>query len=1217
MAKQLKTTEPVVLLSKQTGVSVIPSDTLLTRLNYYDGKFLRAEDLQTEQRYLRNLVQLSNQTGGSGVAHGYDVMLSGGGDTLNVGPGLAIDPAGRVLLLPQVVTLNVQELIERSRQMFASMKASGKGAGSVFDDCEFVSETPPDLTPQSGDFYVITISHAEAYCGQEDVYGQLCKEACASSTDRPYIIEGLVIRAEPLQLETLLAQSKAVMLTQKHLRSQVASAYFNDERNHIKSLILKAGIQSNVWCFGALAAGGSSVPIALLARAGQSTLFLDAWTARRELIDTPAKRYWQWRMSMRPWDVFLAHILQFQCQLSDLFKNTPDPAAEDPCKDELELLAEAEIAIAQINQYFAQVSNKLASLDFGANAAAIKDTLDISQANVAKYGVMQKKFELAKESAFIGKFDHILINGGIIELPSAGYLPVAPGSNVSVNQQVRKLLGDGVDLRFCIVRPDYVPHALEQAQHMERISLVEGLDNPEMKPEVDILVPGGELFEDKLAQAAGGFEAGVTFTTPLLLFLSRFFSGDLEFEGDFESSGDNADTSGDATGDQDETLLFQGAARAVRLPSGGGAFHISTWAEYEEPAARMGSAAMLVDAMEAAPPPPAASKRGGAKQAKKAAPRPAKAEANIYERLKVVAAQAIRYYAQKRAAGVAGGMDNTARMKNKPQVNTFRARSNRRTSLREANVLTAQGGINAEAASVPKRAVGLWFTMKSEQNIFELKQNQTASLDLRGVLAAPSQDQENYIDAWLHGELLVTETGEAGGERIVKGSIKVMASFDLQVDGDTLKTSAIVNIKVEARLKKEGQGHVVTLLLKHNQFPSGFRFDINLNGDPLNVGAKIRFFDNRQNIDELMVQANLSANPSVAQAGHPAHVKALSGIQTIASATSNPSFTPNATALLFPPPPPPTEELVVRGTLDWVLFHRRRTRQCGLEPQAAPAVRRYNIYQAPFESVNPKLIPKIIDGIPSEFATLPPSGLGEDIFPAGQVEFGGGGSTIADPNSLLEAWEARVLDGAILYGGIASTGNALQDDHALALARLANVRQVLNGKLPIHPLAQFNVLPSMPPFLAQQGVDGVILIWTGKVKVQTVCHSVYHARDSIVLTQMQGMIKQGNIAGALKLADFLGVVNFDSESLNAPDLQSLNQVKQAWMAAAGTEPRGALLVSPPGDDQTANANKKQLEVIREALGNNPNFILIGAEGQSPLPGGCPAISIFTPTQHKP
>jgi hypothetical protein len=56
----------------------------------------------------------------------------------------------------------------------------------------------------------------------------------------------------------------------------------------------------------------AGVPVRLR-RAGNTTLFLDAWIGRRERIDTPAKRYWQWRMAMRPWDMFLAQILQFQC----------------------------------------------------------------------------------------------------------------------------------------------------------------------------------------------------------------------------------------------------------------------------------------------------------------------------------------------------------------------------------------------------------------------------------------------------------------------------------------------------------------------------------------------------------------------------------------------------------------------------------------------------------------------------------------------------------------------------------------------------------------------------------------------------------------------------------------------------------------------------------------------------------------------------------------
>ena len=75
------------------GVTVIDPSTPLRRLNYFDGKFLRASDFDVEQSYLRELVALSNQGIGPGVVYGYDTIL-GSGDTIQVGPGLAIDPAG-------------------------------------------------------------------------------------------------------------------------------------------------------------------------------------------------------------------------------------------------------------------------------------------------------------------------------------------------------------------------------------------------------------------------------------------------------------------------------------------------------------------------------------------------------------------------------------------------------------------------------------------------------------------------------------------------------------------------------------------------------------------------------------------------------------------------------------------------------------------------------------------------------------------------------------------------------------------------------------------------------------------------------------------------------------------------------------------------------------------------------------------------------------------
>ena len=41
--------------------------------------------------------------------------------------------------------------------------------------------------------------------------------------------------------------------------------------------------------------------------------------------------------------------------------------------------------------------------------------------------------------------------------------------------------------------PDFVAHALETVQHMDRISLLQGLDDPTKKPQVDMLVPDGQI----------------------------------------------------------------------------------------------------------------------------------------------------------------------------------------------------------------------------------------------------------------------------------------------------------------------------------------------------------------------------------------------------------------------------------------------------------------------------------------------------------------------------------------------------------------------------------------------------------------------------------------------------------------------------------------------------------------------------------------------------
>jgi uncharacterized repeat protein (TIGR01451 family) len=539
----------LVLVSKANGYVIIPQATPLTRLNYFDGKFLRASDLKAEQDYLRQLVALSNQAGGAGVAHGFDVTL-GGGDSLQIGAGLAIDPTGRVLLLPRDTSVNVQELIEKSRALQTVFGKSKVLRDGEFEECELSTAPPPVDNAAPNNIYVIVISPADALCGEEDVYGKLCEEACATSTDRPFAVEGLMVRAIPLILRTQLPSPKVIALTQTHLRSRVASSYFEDERRRVANLISKAGLEQETWCLGADAAGGSGVPIGVIARSGATTVFLDAWIARRERIDTPAKRYWQWRMMMRPWDVFLAQVLQFQCQLHELFTKVRTPGGDvDPCGGAHNVITEAAATIAELKDFYTATAQRFTRLNVN-----LEEAISF-KGGLTRLTSLNDKLIAVREGLTVLTKDRLLITGGIVELPSAGYLPVVPGAANTVNSQVRRMMGEGVDLRFCVVRPDYVAHALEEAQHMERISLLQGLDNARDKPEVDILVPNGELLEQKLLSPGSGFEASVDVNS---LFISPR---------DVENK--TANLPG-----QETLVNFRGAARADAVATGG-AFYLS------------------------------------------------------------------------------------------------------------------------------------------------------------------------------------------------------------------------------------------------------------------------------------------------------------------------------------------------------------------------------------------------------------------------------------------------------------------------------------------------------------------------------------------------------------------------------------------------------------------------------------------------------------------
>lgn len=511
--------DPFVLIGGVDDTSLAVPETPLRRLNYFDGKFLRSSDLELEQRYLRSLVEYSNQAGGPGVVNGYSVSLASG-DGLTITPGLAIDGLGRVLLLHNEQTLSISKLVEASRQIIFLRARQGKSAN--FSQCEMVKDVPVIEPLRRPEVYIISIAYAEALCGEEDVYGKICEQACVTDTARPYWVEGVRVRVRPLVLETALKKYASVPFrVQPHLRSRIASAYFADEAARVPNFISGTGLVNGPWCEGAQADDANEVDIAIIARRGSTTLFLDPWVVRRERIEAPARRYWAWRTRMRPWDVFLAQVLQFQCQLSRLF-DTASVEVIDTCGPERELLKKTARAIKAMKAEFQKVNGLEKSFIEALKLPEIPNGVALSQ-QFAEF----LNFDEALNTVIRGKrfrqSSRILIDGGLVELPSAGYLPVDLHSTRTVQDQVRRLMGEGVDLRFCAVRTDFVAHALEEAQHMDRIDLVQGIDDAKKKEAVDILVPDADIEVRAKQPVLHGFDVAIMpFATPLFTKKGEF-----------------------------------------------------------------------------------------------------------------------------------------------------------------------------------------------------------------------------------------------------------------------------------------------------------------------------------------------------------------------------------------------------------------------------------------------------------------------------------------------------------------------------------------------------------------------------------------------------------------------------------------------------------------------------------------------------------------------
>jgi hypothetical protein len=119
-------------------------------------------------------------------------------------------------------------------------------------------------------------------------------------------------------------------------------------------------------------------------------------------------------------------------------------------------------------------------------------------------------------------------------------------------------------------------------------------------------------------------------------------------------------------------------------------------------------------------------------------------------------------------------------------------------------------------------------------------------------------------------------------------------------------------------------------------------------GSPEKVGSRVvyRIVRGETLVQEVtMLASSLTRNDQVLEAGQSSHTAALSALDVVGAALKDSAFSDAAARLLFPPPPPPSSDLLVRATLDWVLFHRRRTKTCATETvNVIASARRYQVF---------------------------------------------------------------------------------------------------------------------------------------------------------------------------------------------------------------------------------------------------------------------------------
>src|SRR5205807_10591554 len=134
--------------------------------------------------------------------------------------------------------------------------------------------------------------------------------------------------------------------------------------------------------------------------------------------------------------------------------------------------------------------------------------------------------------------------------------------------------------------------------------------------------------------------------------------------------------------------------------------------------------------------------------------------------------------------------------------------------------------------------------------------------------------------------------------------------------------SRVANIDVEIKWERlgVGSGGGIEITIRIPDSGEHLTFRGKWGGTSSEIGGIVGSGDSEY------FQFRLKPNDDVFKLDNEQHQRALSELTVIGSGLNNSSFVATSSVQLFPPPPKPTDELILRGSRDWVMFHSGRTK---------------------------------------------------------------------------------------------------------------------------------------------------------------------------------------------------------------------------------------------------------------------------------------------------